>query len=106
MLRAIFRFVGLMFLAAGFAALVVDGSKSIASNAIVLTPLGATIAQLAPAKLPLLQAALEKKFGPWAWNPAAVTLLATPDWLAAGLLGGLLFLVTRRRRAPIGWSSR
>ena len=36
MLRVIILFLGLMLLAAGFAAVVVDGTRSIASNALVL----------------------------------------------------------------------
>ena len=97
MLRVLLRFAGLMLLAAGFAALVVDGARSIASNAVVLTSVGETIAQLAPAKYPLLQATIEKRFGPVAWDPVMVMLLALPNWLAAGGLGALLFLATRRR---------
>jgi hypothetical protein len=106
MLRVIFRFVGLMLLAAGFAAVVIDGTRSIASNALVLTSFGDTAARLAPARMALLQAAIEKKFGHWAWDPATTTLLAAPTWLIVGGLGALLFLATRRRRAPIGYSSR
>lgn len=106
MLRMIVRFIGLMLLAAGFAALVIDGARSIASNAVVLTSLGETFSHLAPKSYPLWQGLIEKKFGPLAWDPGMVLLLALPNWLAAGLLGGLLFLITRRRRATIGYSSR
>ncbi len=106
MLRAFIRFLGLMLLAAGFAALVVDGARSIASNAIVLTSLGETIAQLSPSKLPLLQAAIESRFGPWAWTHAAAAVLALPAWFVAGGLGALIFLATRRRAIPVGYSSR
>ena len=106
MLRILVRFVGLMLLATGFAALVIDGTKSIASNTIVLTSLGTTLAQLAPAKLSLLQAAIEKRFGPWAWDPAGLMFLALPDWVVAGGLGAVLFLLTRRRRVPVGYLTR
>ena len=95
-----------MLLAAGFAAVVIDGARSIASNTLVLTSFGETLAQLAPAKYPLWQAAIEKKFGAFAWDPVATTLLALPNWLIAGTLGGLLFLLTRRRRAQIGYLTR
>ena len=106
MLRVLFRFLGLMLLAAGFAAVVIDGTRSIASNGLVLTSFGEMATRLAPAKMPLLQAAIEKKLGHWAWEPATTTFLAAPAWLIVGGLGGLLFLATRRRRAPIGYSSR
>jgi hypothetical protein len=106
MLRVIIRFLGLMLLAAGFAAVVIDGARSIASNALVLTSLGETLSQLAPAKYPLWQATIEKKFGAWAWDPVATTLLALPNWLVAGAFGALLFLLTRRRRPQIGYVTR
>ena len=38
MIRFVFRFVGLWILAAGFVALVRDGTKSIAGNAVFITP--------------------------------------------------------------------
>ena len=95
-----------MLIAAAFAALVVDGARSIASNAIALTSLGETFAQFMPAKYSLWQAAIEKKYGLWAWDPVMTTFLALPNWLVVGAFGGLLFLVTRRRRLQIGYSSR
>ena len=102
MLRVIARFVGLMLLAAGFSAAVVDGARSIASNTLVLTSFAETIAQLSPARLALIQAGLEKRLGHWAWDPAATTLMALPTWLVVGGLGGLIFLATRRRRQGAG----
>ncbi len=102
MLRVIVRFIGLMLLAAGFAALVIDGARSIASNAIVLTSLGEMFAQGLPKTFPTWQAAIDRKFGAWAWDPFMTTLLALPNWLAAAILGGLLFVLTRRRRVQIG----
>lgn len=106
MLRVIVRFIGLMLLAAGFAALVIDGARSIASNAIVLTSLGEMFAQALPKSFPGWQSAIDKKFGPWAWDPFMTTLLAMPNWLAAAALGALLFLLTRRRQVQIGYSGR
>ncbi|MDE2362974.1 MAG: hypothetical protein KGM42_09870 [Hyphomicrobiales bacterium] len=106
MLRLIFRFLGLMLLAAAFAALVVDGTRSIASNAIVLTSFGETLAQLAPVKSALWEGTVDKKVGPWAAAHLVTFVLALPNWLIAAALGGLLFLLTRRRRAPIGFSTR
>lgn len=105
MLRVIVRFIGLMLLAAGFAALVIDGARSIASNAIVLTSLGEMFAQTLPKSFPTWQQAIDKKFGAWAWDPLMTSLLAMPNWLAAAGLGALLFLLTRRRRVQIGQSA-
>ena len=106
MLRVIARFIGLLLLAAAFAALVVDGTKSIASDTLIVTPLAAIAEQLAPSKYPLLQTAIENRLGHFAWKPVTTTLLALPGWLCAGALGGLLFAATRRRVVKVGYSSR
>ncbi|MFO1136380.1 MAG: hypothetical protein U1E30_14480 [Rhodoblastus sp.] len=106
MLRVIARFIGLLLLAAAFAALVVDGTKSIASDTLIVTPLAQIAQQVAPSKFPLLQGAIESRFGHFAWKPVATTLLALPGWLIAGAFGGLLFAATRRRVVRIGYSSR
>ncbi len=106
MLRVIARFLGLLLLAAAFAALVVDGTKSIASDTLIVTPLASIAEQVAPQKYPLLQTAIENRLGHFAWKPMTTTLLALPGWLFAGALGGLLFAATRRRIVKVGYSSR
>jgi hypothetical protein len=106
MLRVIVRFIGLMLMAAGFAALVIDGTRSIASNALVLTSLREMLSRIAPSKFPLIEAATEKKLGHWAWDPLLTTIMSLPTWLVVGGIGALLFLATRRRRIPIGYVTR
>ncbi|MFT4096665.1 MAG: hypothetical protein QM651_06045 [Rhodoblastus sp.] len=106
MLRVIIRFLGLLLLAAAFAALVIDGTKSIASDTLIVTPLAQIAQQVAPSKFALLQGAIESRFGHFAWKPVTTTLLALPGWLCAGALGGLLFAATRRRIVKVGYSSR
>ena len=46
MIRLLFRFLGVLLLAAAFAALIIDGTKSIAASAILYTPASDTAAQL------------------------------------------------------------
>jgi len=106
MLRVIARFFALLLLASAFAALVVDGTKSIASDTLVVTPLAQIAEQLAPSKYPLLQPAIENRLGHFAWKPVTTSLLALPGWLIAGAFGGFLFAATRRRVVRIGYSSR
>lgn len=102
MLRLMFRFLALMLLAAAFAALVIDGARSLSDSTLVLTPLGQTLFNLFPSKFPLLQPAVERHVAPFLWDPALVTLLLAPTWVVAGLAGALLMRLTRRRRPPIG----
>ncbi|MFV0281199.1 MAG: hypothetical protein ACK5JM_10630 [Rhodoblastus sp.] len=105
MLRVIIRFFGLLLLAAAFAALVIDGTKSIASDTLIVTPMAQIAETIAPVKFLALQGVIESRFGVFAWQPVTTTLLALPGWLIGGLLGSLLFAATRRRVIRIGYPS-
>ena len=98
MLRLALRLFGLLTLAGAFAALVIDGTRSIAAGEVMLTPLGSTAIWLFPAKFPILQPAVERHLHPWLWDPLLVSLLLTPTFLALGGLGLLLFAAGLRRR--------
>jgi hypothetical protein len=100
MLRLLARFIGYWLVAGAIVMAVVDGAKSIAASAVVMTPLAETWAILfAPTGETAAPPA-----APWTLDGPAGTAL---DWLfaaptAAVLAGlGLLFLLAgaRRRRA-------
>ena len=102
MLRLLLRIAGLLTLAAGFVALVVDGTRSIAAGALLLTPFG----EVLTTKLPVIQQAIVRNVHPLLWDPVATDLLRLPIWLVLAL-GGLFMLWIARRRAPvIGYTSR
>lgn len=102
MIRFLTRLTGFLVLAAGFAAMVVDGTRSIAGHAILLTP----ASQLLQARLPALQQAITRGLHPLLWDPLATGLLATPIWIILAVAGGLLIWLARRPRPMIGYSSR
>jgi hypothetical protein len=106
MIRLLVRFLGLMLLAAAFAALIIDGTRSIAANSLLLTPLGQTGMWLFPNKFPLLQPLIERNIHPLLWNPALLFVLRLPTWLCLGLIGAACLEIARRRPQPIGFSSR
>ena len=106
MIRLIVRFLGLVLLAAAFAALVIDGTRSIAANTLLLTPLGQTAMWLFPNKFPLLQPMIEKNIHPLLWNPILLSALRLPAWLGLGLLGVACLELARKRQRQIGFSSR
>ena len=105
MLRYLFRTVGLLLLACAFAALIVDGTRSIAGDAITVTPLGQAANQFFPQKFALFQSAVQH-VSPLLWDPVTVVFLLLPAWLVAGALGAIIMVATRRRRPQIGHSSR
>ena len=106
MFRFILRLIGLLLLAGAFAALVVDGTRSIAGGALALTPLGQTLAWLSPQKYAALKPQLQHHVPHFVWDPVIVHLLTAPTWIVAGALGALVLLVTQKRRPKIGYSNR
>ncbi len=106
MFRFVLRLLGLVLLAGAFAALVVDGTRSIAGGALALTPLGQTLAWLSPQKFAALKPQVEAHVPHFVWDPLIVHLLTAPTWIVAGALGALVLLVTQRRRPKIGYSNR
>ncbi len=106
MLRLGFRFLGLLLLAAAFASIVIDGTRSIAGNTLALTPLSQTIALAFPDKFQSLQTTVEKHVASFLWDPVLVSLLLLPAWLVFAGLGLLLLVLTQRRAPKIGYASR
>jgi hypothetical protein len=106
MFRLTFRFLGLLLLAAAFAALVVDGTRSIAGGALSLAPFGQTMLWLLPSKFASVKAAAQHALPPFFWDSVMVHVLHMPTWVVAGGLGVLLMLLTQKRRPKIGYSNR
>ncbi|NJO54854.1 MAG: hypothetical protein HC829_08460 [Bacteroidales bacterium] len=106
MLRFLVRLVGFLLLAGGFAALVIDGTRSIAVSAVTVTRAGDAWYALSPSTLNLVQAATERYAAPWLWDPMLVSLLFVPVFVLLGGAGFLLLVIGRQPATPIGWSSR
>ena len=75
MIRFVFRFIGLWILAAGFVALVRDGTKSIAGNAIFITRLGEDWNNLHAASQDALNALVTRYAGPAAWELVTLSVI-------------------------------
>lgn len=63
------------------------------------TPLGGVIFRLAPPFLNTLQAGVQRNLAPWLWDSVFLPVLEAPSWVVPAVLGLLLLLVSRRRRA-------
>lgn len=103
MIRFVFRFAGFLILAAAFAALLYDGTKTIASSDVYFTPLRITWNAVNSTSLQSLQPMIERHVA-WLWDPVMLNILAAPTWLVLGVLGSLLILIGRRKRPLIGYS--
>ena len=102
MLRFFFQIAGFLALASAFAALVIDGTRSIAGGAMSITLLGTVLKNWEPE----IQRAISLRLHPWLWDPVTLQFMRLPLWVALGALGLLLLLVTQRRAPAIGYSSR
>jgi hypothetical protein len=103
MIRFVFRFFGLWVLAAGFVALVRDGTKSIAGNAIFITRLGEDWNNLHAASQDAFKVLVERYAGPAAWELVTLYLLSAPTWLVLGIIGSLFMLIGRKKKPLIGY---
>ena len=106
MVRFVVRLIALLVLAGGFAALIVDGVRSIAGGGVLVTSFGETCFQFFPRTFPLLQPAVERHLHPLVWDPVLLSVLLLPTFVVLTVLGVLLFWLARRREPPIGFSSR
>ena len=105
MIRFLLRAGALLLLASGFAALVLDGARSIATDSLVWVDLGTLAHTHAAPRLAQLQPAAER-LSPALWDPVLVTALKAPVFLYLALLGALLLWLTQSPAPKIGYSSR
>jgi len=103
MIRFLFRFIGLICLAAAFILLIYDGTKSIAGNRLYLTSLRTLWELINAGSLQKLKPLIEPFAGGFLWDPVMVAILAAPSWSLLGGFGILLLLLGRRKRPLIGY---
>jgi hypothetical protein len=106
MVRLLLRFLGLCLLAAAFVTLLGDVTRSVAGARLYVAPLRETLAALAPGKLALAQAFVERQVHPFIWDPVLVDIMRLPVWLALGAIGCLAIWLGSKPAPKFGFSSR
>ena len=104
MIRFLFRFFGLICLAAAFILVIYDGTKSIAGNKLSLITMRALWELINAGSLSKLKPLLEPYAGGLLWDPVTVSILAAPAWSLLGLVGILLLLLGRKKKPLIGYA--
>jgi hypothetical protein len=104
MIRFLFRFLGLICLAAAFILVIYDGTKSIAGNSLTLTTVRALWELINAGSLAKLRPLIEPYAGGLLWDMVMVSILAAPAWSLLGLVGILLLLVGRKKKPLIGYA--
>ena len=98
MIIGIIRFLGFWLLAAAVVVIVIDGTKTIAAQGLVITPFAQTWLQLHTGSLSALQAWMERSLNPLVWNPGVTTLLRLPSIVVFSLLALVFLWIGRPRR--------
>ncbi len=106
MIRFVIRTLGLLIVAGGFVALVIDGARTIANGALAFTPLGETAFKAFPASFPILQPAVERHVHPLLWDPVLLNLFLAPTFAVAFVVGFALLWLGRRKPEPIGFDTK
>ena len=96
------RTLALWLIAGALVALVIDGTKTIASSSLTVTSLGLAWFTISPATLlaaqEFVQRRIEAVIGHWLWDPLIQWILLLPTWAVLGAVGGGLAYLGRRRR--------
>lgn len=96
MLRLITRFLGLLLLAGGFIALIVDGTRSIAGGQLLVTTLRRGLSETLPGFYQSLSTGIAEKSA-FLWDPVTTSLLLLPVSVALGGLGALCIIYSHRQ---------
>ena len=104
MIRFLFRFLGLICLAAAFILVIYDGTKSIAGNHLSLTTVQALWELINAGSLAKLKPLIEPYAGGLLWDPGMVSILAAPAWGLLGVVGILLLVLGRKKKPLIGYA--
>jgi hypothetical protein len=104
MIRFLFRFLGLICLAAAFILVVYDGTKSIAGNSFALTTVQALWEIINAGSLARVKPLIEPYAGGLLWDPVMVSILVAPAWGLLGLFGILFILFGRKKKPLIGYA--
>jgi hypothetical protein len=105
MIRLAFRVFGLILLAAGFVALVVDGTRSIAGGSFTVTSLAEALLWAFPNKIEAMKPQIQH-WNPYLWDPIMINLLSLPLWSITGFIGFLAIAIAQKKPAKIGYSNR
>jgi hypothetical protein len=105
MIRFLFRFLGLVTLAAAFVLVVYDGANFIANRRLDLTTIESVWALLHPNSLKQFQPTVEQNVAPWLWQSVVQPyFLEQPASLLLILVGALFILLGRRKKPLIGYA--
>jgi hypothetical protein len=99
MIRLVFRFVGLLLLAAALGWLTYDGIGSMAGE-MAYTSIGSIWEHIPQSERAALQWAVERLADVW-HEVVQPYFLKQPVWLALAVIGAILILIGRKKKPPL-----
>lgn len=100
-MRLVLRVIGTLLIAFAVILIIIDGTRSLAANGLVFTPLGATWESMHAESLAAMREFLGTRlFGPLL-DPVVAGLLGLPGWAVVGVPGLLLAWAGRSRRERV-----
>ena len=100
-MRLLLRILGTWLLGMALSLVIIDGTRSLGADALVLTSLGDTWTSLHGESLVQLRSFLASRFFGPLLEIVVTTLLALPGWLVLSVPGALLAWMGRTRRARV-----
>jgi hypothetical protein len=97
-MRLLLRVLGTLLIAVAVILVIIDGTKSLAANAIVMTSFGDTWLGISPQSLEQVRAFLATRFFGPLLETVVSGLLGLPGWAVTGVPGVLLAWAGRSRR--------
>lgn len=96
MIRFFIRVIATLILAVAVILAVIDATRSVASAALVMTPLGESWAAAFPSSLEALRVFLETRIAAFVWDPVTVGVLTLPGCLILAIVAFVLYAVGRK----------
>jgi hypothetical protein len=100
-MRLVLRLLGTWLVGIALILLIIDGTRSLAASALVMTPLGDTWLSLHPQSLADVRAFLASRFFGPVLETVVTAILTLPGWLVLGVPGAFIAWLGRTRRARV-----
>lgn len=100
-MRLLLRIVGTTLLAAALILVILDGTRSLGKNALVMTSLGSTWEMVHKESLTQLHAFIETRFFGPLLESIINALLGFPGWAVLGVPGAILAWLGRSKRTRV-----
>ena len=105
MVRLLFRLLAMTALAVAVIMAVLDATRTVAAEQLVLTPLNVSWNTASPDTLEAVRGFVQDRLHPLVWDPVVVRLLDLPGFVVFGGFAFLLYAIGRRPQRRLGRSA-